>query len=673
MSTDTESFLFDPHGPVHTGPGDQINRIVNLALSAQRPGRRPRTAAAPEDLAWLAPRFDEPGNFGRARDRLADNGNVLLTGAPGSGRRTAALMLLHWLPSAHVPIQELDDSDPSGSSDRPVLDPDTVDAGQRLLLDLSLSAEPNYRRVLAELPSFRTVVHERGAHLVVVLAGSRKHYPGSEFRSSIVEITRPNGRQVFQSYLRSDGIRFTPEQLDVDELAAQLPEPMQHIANLAELVHLARDAEPRQTFPHWLREALAALLERRDQVRQRMMRLRSSQQRALLLATAMFSGAQADAVFDAAARLCTTLRQPEDDRPRLEREGLTERLAEIDAGTDDAGRVSFTLLAYDRAVQAHFWTDFPDLRASFRDWVATAIDQRMLTSEDRDAVVIRFAEQALRTDRPDDLRLLAERWARRTDSRWQSSSLPQAARVLVDGLSHERHGIFFRRLLYHWSRDPSLTHDLALVVVRVCADVLAVTHPDQAVVRLHHIFRRQSGMAGAVALDALLDLVDRDRRLYRLLLDRVTEALRTQQDAVADLAMFLELVAPARLLDSTRWTRPLIENLTVRNRLVTGWRAVLNGLPLPRCAGYVRSWLTACEDSPDQRALLLDVLVTASDSRPDVLSRLYVIARDWGHAPGERRVERSQIATHVNHKIDSAQGIDFTDLNLGYRTEEASS
>jgi hypothetical protein len=66
------------------------------------------------------------------------------------------------------------------------------------------------------------------------------------------------------------------------------------------------------------------------------------------------------------------------------------------------------------------------------------------------------------------------------------------------------------------------------------------------------------------------------------------------------------------------------------------------------------------------------VLVSAGDGRDDVLSRLYVIARDWSHAPGDRRTERLGIAGRLNNKIDSVQGIDFAELSVGDRTEETS-
>jgi len=677
MSADTESFLFDSHGPVNTGTGHQINGPAFILDSLERlvrVGRDPRVVAH-EHLHWLNQRFVEPGHYGRARELLADSGSVLLTGAPGSGRRATAQMLLHRLnPNNAELIRELPDADTGGPSDGPVLDAQVVDSGQRLLLDLSTSEETYCEVVLGQLPSYRAEVQERGAHLVVVLPRSREHHFGSELGPSVVEIVRREGKGVFQRYLRSDGIKnFTSAQLDVDELPAQLDsEPMRVIAQLAGLVRYAREREPDQKFSDWLSTARAALTERSGEVAKQVKDLRSGQQRALLLTTAMFSGAHADAVFKATSTLCKVVQHPEDDRPRLEREGVAEQLAEIEAKADDAGLVRFRLLAYDRAVRNHFWANFPNLRVGFRDWVGTAIGQRTLTAEDRNEVVTRFAEQALRTGRPGDLLSLVERWVRRSDARGPSSLLPQAAKALERGLSHERYGVFFRRQLYTWSREPSLRHDLAQVVVQVCSEILALTHPEQAVVRLHHIVRRHSGSVGEAARDALLGLVDRDRRLYRRLLDRVTNGPRAKDDEAADLALFLNLADPAQLIDSQRRTRSLIADETVRGQLITGWNAVLGGPSSLHCAHRhrVRTWL-ACEDGL-YRELLLNVLVSAGDGRDDLLSRLYVIARDWAYAPDDRREKRIGIADRLNNKINSAQGIDFTELDLGDRTEGTS-
>ncbi|MBV8541121.1 MAG: hypothetical protein JO364_07820 [Pseudonocardiales bacterium] len=669
MGAEAESVLFGPQGPVHSGTGDQFNGLTFILDSHHRlvrVGRDPRTVER-EHLYLLNQRFVEPHPYGKARELLARNRSVLLTGAPGSGRRATAQMLLYRLPpSAEVQIRELPDADTGGPSDGPVLDASEVDSGQRLLLDLSAKGEPYSAVVLEQLPSYRDVVRDRGAHLAVVLPNSWEHYLSSELGSPVVDIVRPNGREVFRRYLRFDDIT-RDAQLDVGELTELLcSESMERIAKLAGLVRFTKESEPRKEFQHWLSEAFAAWTKRSDEVAKQAKELRSAQQCALLLTSAMFSGAHADAIFDSASRLGQVIRYPADDRPRLEQEGLTEQLAEIGSRTDDAGRVRFTPLAYDRAVCTHFWTNYPDLRKDFRKWVGITLERLTLSSEDRDEVVTRFAEQALRTDRPEDLRLLAERWVRRTNSRWPSRLLPQAAKAVERGLNDERHDVFFRRQLYIWSVDPNLGPDLAQVVVQMCAEVLALTHPEQALVRLHHITRRHSGTAGEAARDALLKLIDRDRRLYRRLLDRVTDDLMT--DIARDLPLFLELAAPDRL---TR-TPPLIADAAVRVQLSTGWTAVLGGLSLPGCAHPVRTWLAAAREDDRYRERLLTVLVEAGEGRWDLLSRLHVIARDWAHEPEGRQEERVSIADRLKNMIDSALGIDFAGLDLRDRTEGTS-
>lgn len=666
MSAEAESFVFGPQGPVNTGTGHQFIGSTFVLYSLQQLVRAAR-AVAREHLEWLEQRFVEPEHYSRARELLADNGSVLLTGAPGSGRRATAQILLHRVPGAQGLIRTLPD-DPEDPSDEPVLNARAVDSGERLLLDLSSSEETYCDGLLAQLPTYRAAVQARGAHLVVVLPQSWMHYRGRELGPSAVEIVRPNGEEVFRRYLRWDDITRNA-QLDIDGLTTQLRTgPMEHIAALAGLVRRAKESEPTQTFAHWLRQALTALTERGVEVAEQMKNLRSGQQRALLLTTAMFSGAHADAIFASASRLRTLDRHPVDERPRLEREDLAEQLAEIGATADAAGRVRFTRLAYDQAVRTHFWTNFPTLREDFRNWVGTTLGHQTLSNEDRDRVVIRFAEQALRTGRRDDLPRMVEQWLWRAGDRWPSRLLPQAARAVERGLNDERHAVFFRHQLLTWSRNPALPSDLAQVVVQVCSEILALTHPEQAVVRLHHIVRRHSGTAGTAARDALLALTKRDPRLYRLLLDRVMRGLTRAEYAAADLTLFLELTAPDQLTHSSRRAPPLITDETVHDQLVTGWRVALDESPSLSCSYHVGTWLAACEEER-YRELLLTALVKAGNGRNDLFSRLDVIGRAWARATEGHRQERTRIADCLSNKIDSAQGFDFAGLDPGDRTE----
>ncbi|NEE56976.1 hypothetical protein G3M55_72030, partial [Streptomyces sp. SID8455] len=140
--------------------------------------------------------------------------------------------------------------------------------------------------------------------------------------------------------------------------------------------------------------------------------------------------------LSAAHSLLGVLGHPQDETPRLARAGLGEQFEELSLAREGDGRVRFVRLAYDEAVRRHFWENFPDLRADFRDWVGECMEIPTLGAEDRARLVGRFAEQALRTDRPDDLHLLIERWTRSSAG---GRLRAEAAAALELGLSHERY------------------------------------------------------------------------------------------------------------------------------------------------------------------------------------------------------------------------------------------
>ncbi|MEU5232267.1 hypothetical protein AB0G82_23740 [Streptomyces anulatus] len=85
----------DPRGPVNNGEGHQYvfygvgaDWMIRKGVESLRITR--------EDRSRLADRFVPPMGYRAAADRLEKPGSVvLLEGPPGSGRRAAAIMLLH--------------------------------------------------------------------------------------------------------------------------------------------------------------------------------------------------------------------------------------------------------------------------------------------------------------------------------------------------------------------------------------------------------------------------------------------------------------------------------------------------------------------------------------------------------------------------------------------------
>jgi hypothetical protein len=231
-------------------------------------------------------------------------------------------------------------------------------------------------------------------------------------------------------------------------------------------------------------------------------------------------------------------------------------------------------------------------------------------------------------------------------------------------------------LLYDWSRDPGLDTGAGHLAVALCADVIAATHPAEALVRLHHLVRRNAGDVRAEAEEALWRLVHQDRREFRRLLDRVGSSLAEEPPAgdgqaaqrrAADLDLFLALARPAEL---ARPSGSLLADSVVRWRLVPGWQALLSEGPSTAWAALAWEWLGAGES--DRLAdLWLDTLARAC-ARPGVGSgRLYVVARDWARERGADRQARGRVALDLANRMDRAQGITPA-AGPRHRSEESS-
>lgn len=648
------SQFFNPHvsgtrGGVHTGSGDQTNNNYYFVagLFSDSAGRSPRRVAE-DDLDWLHQRFVHPTGFADAREILATRNMVLLDGPPGSGRTSTARMLLHELRSDAGTLHELP---PEAEAEKKARDLDSIDIGDhdRLLLDFSNTGERFWADIQSQLPGFRQTIMAHEASLVVVLPKPRVTPFPPELRRYQAPITAPLSERVLQRYLRRAGLPAD----ETIELPAVLSDflsrsrPPREIAELAELIDRARGTESGGGgFHRWCELACAAATDRADEVAQLVTRLRRGPQRALLLATAMLHEAHSDAVHDGTTALLKAVHYPRDERSVLERADLVQRLERIKAKPDPHGRVRFTDLEYDTAIRNHFWRYLPELREPVRAWVSNAIGTPRMTRDDRDTLVKRFAEQCLSTGDQEQLAVLVTDW---TSTR-APDRLRAAAKALEHGLQNEQYGGFFRQRIYHWSLGSPGT-GLTEVLVGVCAEVMAVRHPDQALVRLHHLARRQR--SGTTAHEALLRLTARDRRLYRLMLARL--ASTPADHPTADIDLFLALADPASLTDASRGRRPLVVDKAVRGHLARGWNTAFDTRPHQDWRAQAVRWLEAACEAEWAGDLLLNVLVEGCGARGDHFGRLYVTARDWESGTVPELGSRA-VAARLRQKIDAAQG-----------------
>ncbi|MFE7381409.1 hypothetical protein ACFU9F_13675 [Streptomyces zhihengii] len=652
----------DARGPVNNGSGAQ-----NIYYDA-RAAWRIRRGADPlrivrEDRLHLADRFARPVNYRVAADRLEKPGSVVLLDAkPGTGRRAAAIMLLHELGEtgssndARVRFEELPAPDMDGDSD---WDAEPADAapGDRFLLDLSgIADEETYGKAQRRLAERRSQVQEAGAHMVVVLPSGLAHAHPPDLAPHTVTLRRPRGIAVITRHLRMDRMLFRPMNLESHELQLLCDRsPMRELARLAGLVREARDSGRFGTdFAGWLDQAVQAVTDRAVEVSKQMTAVSTASERALLLTAAMFEGARADIVYEAWHGLMKAVRLEQETTTELGRTDFGARLTSLGIERDPDGRLHFERLAYADAVRTYFWVNFPGARDDIRSWIGRAAGLRDLTTDDRVNVAARFSERALAIGRPDHLFDTAEDWADRAAG---TSCDPRAVTALELGLAHERFGGWFRRRIYKCVvRSNALSDGLARALATVCGQSLSATHPDQAVVRLHYLAVRK-GEAAREAKAALIALAGRDRRLYRLLIDRLRNRARQEaHEAASHLHLLTELLRSDHAPGPPPWPD-----------LFLGWEAVFSRPPTELWNPLVGSWLNAVADG-SARKMALSVMVGATHGRTVALHRLYTITCDWAGTAGHS--SRAAVAASFWQHIDQMQYRRTKRSDTGPRTTE---
>lgn len=640
--TSVYSSVHSPTGAVNTGSGNQYNYYT----SALHRIRDPRLVARGE-LDDLANRFVKPIGYDKVGELLSRKSLALLSGPSGSGRQTAAKMALRRTDPS-VRIQTLPDA-PEGDDSR-ALFAENVSPGDHLLLDLSATDSESYESIQREVGEFREALERNLAQLAVVLPQGKR--PIHELASFVVEIQKPDPRHVLFRHLVADQLL----DLGINELTAAIFDrldeylsrvPMREIAQLVEYTKRARERYAGSSLVNWLEQARQASIDRMPEAVKALGELNNGRQRALLLATAMWEGASADTIFYSSERLLGALNHPDDGIPRLERQDLSTRLGEIGASIDDSRRVRFDAIAYDQAVRTLFWENCQHLRPGIGTWVDNELAIDKISERDRNSLAERFAHQVLRAGTPEVLFKKVEEWIARDRDSARGRFAESALRV---ALRHEAHGRFFRRGLYQWATDKQTPEDLAYVMVNLCLGLVAQTHPDQALVRLHHLARRQPPEgAGGAARYALARLLDQDRRLIWRMLYRLTDQPSTVSPHI-DHALFLDLAKPAFVLAEQPGARSVIAIRAFRDRLTIGWTSVMRTEPAEFWTDVACAWLSAVFAGINQAERLLEILVRAAANAKS-LSDLYVITWTWA----SDAEDRAALARRVSGAIDETQ------------------
>ena len=634
--------------------GDVIVQVTEIHQVVERwRARHVPRALDRQHEERIAGLFVNPPGWDRATAILREQRVVLVQAAPGTGRRTAALRLLHIDNGGSEPIHELPVPGEENAEEH-VLDPDDVADADRLLLDLAPVGDERVQALYGRLRAFCTAVRARQATLVVVLSGRTLRITDPGLVGLLARLGRPDGVAVLRRHLDAYRIGHADHDLRQDDLVPVLERgSMRDIEHLASLVREARDRCAAGTsVATLLDQACAALADQADEVAAQVAG-RPGRARTLMLASALFEGAAVDAVFEAESLLVQTVRYPDLQTHELEEPDLRSRLDDIDVEVGPDRRVRFRRPNHAEAVCRHFWRYFPRLRDQFRNWVVQC--GHALSAVDGDDVVERYLDACLQVGRSRDVLVAIEAWASREPLR-----LAAALTALERGLAAPREGWRFRRRCYEWSINRRLAVPLAHIVIAACVDVIAPNHPQQAIVRLHHLTRHDEDDVAMSARHALLRLAD-DRRLLRRTLARLVTPELSNLHEPRGRSLFLALADPERLLKRSSSGRPLLGEPGVRNALVSGWAAVLLYPSRAEYEGRVRHWFdVATEQRVDD---LLAVLVDACRADFAVSATLVGAAYRWLEETADERApsDRRQTVRTILRAVDGAIGMDARD------------
>ncbi|MEU5997597.1 hypothetical protein ABZ837_07200 [Streptomyces sp. NPDC047197] len=638
MSGSSHTEFSGPTRAVNTGPGDMYVTFTAENLLKTPPAARRRVAES--QLRHLQQQFSRPVHISAAYDVLESRNMLFLDGEPGSGRSSAARVLLRELPRGTGTYHELTTESDDGKAPR--LSADMIGEQDQMLFDLSAANERLWNAVQAQLWDFHHALQSKHAHLAVVLPRLRQDQLAPEFLALRKKIGPPDRLDVIIRHLRCGGLdtRICDPSPPALLTFVETRPPMRELARLAvRILEMRAAGREGDTFGAWCERAVAEQTDRGPEVAELVPHVRKGPQRALLLSSALLHGARAEAVHRATASLLSVVKSPVEARPLLEHPGLDERLEKIDAVWDGTSRVRFERRGFARAVRRHFWTTRPDLREPLRAWVSEILGLSELADADRERLVHRFTELCLSTEDTGELIGLVKDW---TSAPTQSDRLRAAAQLLAQSIPSEACGGAFRQQIYEWSKQRQLSDGLRRVLAEVCEKVMAVRHPEAALVRLHHLARHEQ--FPGIARETLLRYVTNDPedlRLHRRLLYRLTVS-SSDDHRRPDTDLFLELTAPTSL------PRPFLRSSTTRGWLTTGWAAAFDHAGPERWAACAETWISAADatEDPAIAGRLFDVLVAAAETRYAILSRLYASARER---------TRPELSTLLLRKINEAQ------------------
>ncbi|MGW2115349.1 hypothetical protein [Streptomyces zhihengii] len=429
-----------------------------------------------------------PGGRGQAAQAVDDlrrshgRGHALvLCGASGTGRRTAALhvLLKAGVPGRKIQWLVLD-------WDQPRTEQIPYTPGHGFVLDLTGRPELD-ETFYTGLGDYQKAAESAGAFLII-LADSAGWNPEVLGSVPVIFLSRPSALQVAAAHLerrakeRAGWLTGAP----LDTLLSE-DSPAGNGARLASLIVRAETDDKTaisNQFTDWQKHLKGwfAAHSGDDDLRER----------ALLVAAALLENTPADIVLDAADQLFREVGGALPAGGALAGRDLQARLEAISAGTVGNENIS---LAKDRpglpdAVLRYVWQQRPQLRHVLLEWasqisapngiavrhlprIADALVQLSLMPGG--SVVLPVACAWIETGRPAHRQL--------------------ALGILESMALHPDTGADVRKQLYDWAQQKSLSPDLAQAVAEICGGPLGRRYPRIALTRLRLLASRTDRLA----------------------------------------------------------------------------------------------------------------------------------------------------------------------------------
>jgi hypothetical protein len=596
--------------------------VTELAAAAAGPAagfaarqihQQVRAALAPHllDLAEITRQRDlyAPGpDTAQTLAHLSAGRTVALVGAPGTGRRIAAINAL--VRFGAWPSQvTLDPQETVSFSAAP---------GHGYLLDAAGPGAPGLRAAIQ-----RALATARAANCFVIVRATQAGWRelGLAGQVPAVELRPAAAIAVFRRHLAQrsdeDQARYWSQQpqirgwlLDAAPAAA---------AGLAATVAAVLSQGPRpaaqqlddiaQARLHWAGHL--AQWYRHGHPRPDV----AGRRRTLLIATAVLERSQAALVFTAAGQLARLLDLPPEPGHGLAAGQAAPLLATVDAVLA-GGRAEFPRPGYGAAVLDDVWACWPQLRGDLARWLA-----RLPAALPADAAVRAVASLVSLCARQHDhytLFFVAGQWL----SQPRTRGLGLAA-ITLAGLSEPIGPASWARLR-EWSSDPAWR----LAATEVCGGGLGVAFPHLALARLR-LAAQHGDAADRASVAAALTRLACTRQARLAVLDTLLAWLRDsrepgpRQAAQQALLRILGTAGPdGGLLIIGAPAQP------VTGRLATGWRELLRAAETRMAACAIAAdWLESLLQNATQRPAILATLVAICRSEIDTGLLVPVISR----------------------------------------------